>query len=218
MRKTGFLIAAAVLAGGLPVSAHAQRYTLRCESNDGRRHECRADVSGGASVQRRLSDAPCREGYSWGTTRRGIWVDNGCRAEFSLGSNGGYGRGGNDGYGGYDRGNDGYGRGNDDYDRDRDDRYDRDRDDDRYDRNDRGWGNSRRWTARAEAQCRRAVAQRLRYSSNRVNTWVERARRDRIEIGWRAGNSRRGSCDVDSRGRTRIHVNGGGILDVLRGW
>ena len=33
---------------------------------------------------RQRSGSACREGYSWGNDRRGIWVDHGCRADFSL--------------------------------------------------------------------------------------------------------------------------------------
>jgi hypothetical protein len=30
------------------------------------------------------SDAPCRQGYSWGYDHNGIWVDHGCRADFAV--------------------------------------------------------------------------------------------------------------------------------------
>ena len=32
------------------------------------------------------SDSSCRQGYSWGYDRRGIWVDHGCRADFQVSS------------------------------------------------------------------------------------------------------------------------------------
>src|SRR5260370_42180931 len=35
-------------------------------------------------MMRQLSGAPCQEGSTWGYDARGIWVDRGCRAEFSL--------------------------------------------------------------------------------------------------------------------------------------
>mgnify|MGYP003610225383 CR=1 FL=1 len=58
---------------------------VRCESQDGRYRECAADVRGGVVLVRQLSRAPCIEGRSWGVTRRGLWVDGGCRAEFQTG-------------------------------------------------------------------------------------------------------------------------------------
>lgn len=58
---------------------------IRCESHDGRQRFCR--VPGGlrdAQIVRRLSDTRCQQGYNWGFQRDGIWVDRGCRAEFSV--------------------------------------------------------------------------------------------------------------------------------------
>lgn len=84
---------------------------IRCESNDGRPREC---ATGGNQVQlvRQLSNAACIEGRSWGYGRSGIWVAQGCRAEFRvLGYGGGYGDADNysgDNYGNGDYGNDAY--------------------------------------------------------------------------------------------------------------
>ena len=33
---------------------------------------------------RQRSQAPCIEGQTWGAGKRGIWVDRGCRADFSV--------------------------------------------------------------------------------------------------------------------------------------
>ncbi len=57
--------------------------TLRCESDGDYRH-CRADTRNGARLYRQLSRASCRYNDTWGYDRRGVWVDRGCRAEFSL--------------------------------------------------------------------------------------------------------------------------------------
>ncbi|MGH8032567.1 MAG: DUF3011 domain-containing protein [Luteimonas sp.] len=57
---------------------------LRCESNDKRSHQCAADVRRGVSLQRQLSGSPCIEGRTWGWNRGGVWVDQGCRAEFAI--------------------------------------------------------------------------------------------------------------------------------------
>jgi hypothetical protein len=62
---------------------HGRGDTFRCESNDGRARECRA---GGGDVQlvRQLSRAACIEGRTWGQRRDGVWVSDGCRAEFRI--------------------------------------------------------------------------------------------------------------------------------------
>lgn len=95
-------------AAALPASASPQYYgsnggTIRCESNDGRTREC-ATGGGRVVIERQLSSSVCAEGSTWGYGRNGIWVSQGCRADFRIVDNGGY-QGGN--YGGY--GNNGYG-------------------------------------------------------------------------------------------------------------
>jgi hypothetical protein len=35
-------------------------------------------------MTRQRSESPCRQGSTWGFDRNGIWVDRGCRAEFTL--------------------------------------------------------------------------------------------------------------------------------------
>src|SRR5688572_13480839 len=87
--------------GGWNDGANAQ--VLRCESSEGRSRQCPVDPRGGVRLVRQLSRSPCVEGRSWGVDRRGVWVSQGCRAEFEIGY----------------RGNRGYGWGRDD------DRYDR---------------------------------------------------------------------------------------------
>ena len=65
---------------------------VRCESEDGRPSYCRVDTRGGVRLERQLSRAPCRYNVSWGYDRQGVWVRNGCRAEFRvLGWDGGAG-------------------------------------------------------------------------------------------------------------------------------
>jgi hypothetical protein len=70
--------------------------TIRCESNgsgynnsygnNSNRQYCPADVRGGAHIQRELSNNACREGQSWGYDNGGIWVSDGCRADFEVDS------------------------------------------------------------------------------------------------------------------------------------
>ena len=61
--------------------------TITCSSNNGRRVHCNADTRGGVQLVRQLSGAPCREGATWGSDSRGVWVDRGCRAEFNTSGN-----------------------------------------------------------------------------------------------------------------------------------
>lgn len=63
---------------------HEETMQLTCSSEDGARHYCESDIQGEAAMLRQRSGSPCRQGYSWGNDRRGIWVDHGCRADFSL--------------------------------------------------------------------------------------------------------------------------------------
>ena len=67
--------------------------TFRCESDNARTRHCDADTRGGVRMSRQLSDSPCIEGRSWGYDRSGVWVSQGCRAEFTVGAGGGYGPG-----------------------------------------------------------------------------------------------------------------------------
>jgi len=82
-----------------PQYAQAGSGTFRCESVDGRTRECNADTRGGVRLTRQLSRTQCVQGENWGYGRHGIWVSQGCRAEFVTG----YGDdrpGGWDGWGG----------------------------------------------------------------------------------------------------------------------
>ncbi len=57
---------------------------VRCESKDSRVVVCRAQTYRGVRLANQLSRAPCIQGQSWGHDDRGIWVSEGCRAEFLL--------------------------------------------------------------------------------------------------------------------------------------
>jgi hypothetical protein len=59
---------------------------IQCTSIDGDRHFCDANTRGGVRLERRTSYADCEEGYSWGYTARGIWVDRGCGGDFMVSS------------------------------------------------------------------------------------------------------------------------------------
>jgi hypothetical protein len=74
--------------------------TISCSSDDDKRHYCSATGSGRARLVNQRSESACTEGYSWGSDDRGIWVDHGCRADFAID--------GERGYGDRDRDNDSY--------------------------------------------------------------------------------------------------------------
>lgn len=61
---------------------------VRCDSNDSLPRHCPADTRRGVRLFRQLSRSACVEGRSWGVDENGIWVEEGCRAEFELGANG----------------------------------------------------------------------------------------------------------------------------------
>jgi Protein of unknown function (DUF3011) len=57
---------------------------ITCASDDGNRHYCAADTRYGVRMVNQRSGSVCKQGYSWGYDRRGIWVDRGCRADFIV--------------------------------------------------------------------------------------------------------------------------------------
>ena len=88
--KTLISITALALAGGLMFAhaptAEAQSGYLRCASRVGTEAFCPVDTSRGVRLVQQLSRAGCWEGRTWGKTRRGVWVANGCRADFEVGT------------------------------------------------------------------------------------------------------------------------------------
>ena len=59
------------------------RYTVRYESDQGRRRDCQAPVAARLTLLRQISDAPCIEGQTWGSHFNGqVWVSGGCRGDF----------------------------------------------------------------------------------------------------------------------------------------
>jgi hypothetical protein len=123
------LIAAAVAALAMgQVSAQSQTYdnsgyarssnygyghsqVVRCESVRSRRTYCGVGTSGTVRLTRQLSHSACIQGRTWSADSRGIWVSNGCRAEFSINARRNY------------RGNDGYASNGNGYYRDNGSRY-----------------------------------------------------------------------------------------------
>jgi len=77
--RLGLVVAALVIFG-----PRSSAQTISCSSDDGHRHYCPADTRGGVQLSRQRSDSACQQGYSWGFDRGGVWVDRGCRAEFTV--------------------------------------------------------------------------------------------------------------------------------------
>jgi hypothetical protein len=78
-----------------PLTVSAQSGNITCESTGGQYQYCRANTQNLVRLKNQISNATCEQDYSWGYDYQGIWVDRGCRAEFSYGRiGGGSGKGG----------------------------------------------------------------------------------------------------------------------------
>lgn len=68
-----------------PDQAGAEEATkISCESNDRERQRCDIAVKDGVDLFRQISKTRCIQDRNWGWDADGIWVDHGCRAEFSV--------------------------------------------------------------------------------------------------------------------------------------
>lgn len=56
---------------------------VRCESKDMARVHCDMDTEHGVQLVRQLSGTSCIRGSEWDIERDGVWVEQGCRAEFA---------------------------------------------------------------------------------------------------------------------------------------
>ena len=81
---TGVVGIAWALVAPPVAQAQGRSDSITCSSTNGRRTTCEANTSRGVTLLRELRGSHCEEGFSWGYNRREIWVDRGCRAEFSL--------------------------------------------------------------------------------------------------------------------------------------
>ena len=86
-RTVAVAVCTALVAGSLPAVASE---TIRCSSNGYRYNYCRVNTDSDVRLERQRSSADCRQGYSGGHDRRGIWVNHGCDADFRVGSGGGH--------------------------------------------------------------------------------------------------------------------------------
>src|SRR5690348_4710494 len=80
LRLVGFLAILLIF----PSLAAAQN-SIKCESNDGRRNYCGNYDPDQVRFERQISGSACVQGRSWGVDGRGLWVDRGCRAYFTVG-------------------------------------------------------------------------------------------------------------------------------------
>src|SRR5664279_2387412 len=84
-----WLLAAASLLAIAP-AAQADSGLLTCESRGYQYQYCNANTQGRVIMLRELSTGNlCHQGRGWGYDNNGIWVDKGCRAEFSYGRDSG---------------------------------------------------------------------------------------------------------------------------------
>src|SRR6185503_8779241 len=58
---------------------------ISCQSPAGDRQHCPADVSSGVALVTSTGAAPCLLGKTWGYDDTGIWVSDGCSADFIAG-------------------------------------------------------------------------------------------------------------------------------------
>ena len=76
------LAATTVLLFMLP-QAHADEI-VTCESHDYKYSRCSISSPGYVKLHKQLSNSQCKQGSTWDYDRHGIWVDQGCKAEFLV--------------------------------------------------------------------------------------------------------------------------------------
>ena len=68
-----------------PAVGPATPLTVACGSKPGERQHCPADTSGGVAIVRSHGESACLLGKTWGYDDKGIWVSDGCSADFVVG-------------------------------------------------------------------------------------------------------------------------------------
>ena len=82
-------VAIALIAGTLAAPVAAQQVAVvNCESISGRQQYCEVETRYGVRLVEEFSRGRCREGESWGYDAGRIWVRNGCRGAFEVGTGG----------------------------------------------------------------------------------------------------------------------------------
>lgn len=80
-----------VVGAGRGNGGRQQGQTITCSSDNGDRNYCSIPNNvnlNNINMTRQISGSPCIQGRTWGVDGRGLWVDKGCRAEFSTRGNG----------------------------------------------------------------------------------------------------------------------------------
>ncbi|RLE28806.1 MAG: hypothetical protein DRJ61_15740 [Acidobacteria bacterium] len=85
MRKAIVLVFVLAVAFLAVASVDAQE-VVSCDSKGHDHHYCHVDTYGGVTLVHQRSHSGCWKGDTWGYDSHGIWVSNGCRADFQLGS------------------------------------------------------------------------------------------------------------------------------------
>ena len=84
---TGPLVAGPTFAQPAPSAvANPSIVTVSCASVSGERQHCPAYTDNGVVLLRSTGTAACLLGRSWGYDSQGVWVTEGCAAEFGVGS------------------------------------------------------------------------------------------------------------------------------------
>jgi hypothetical protein len=68
---------------GTVASTEGEAKVVTCTSDGGKKY-CDANTGHGVRLVKQRSDAPCKQDSSWGYDGLGIWVDQGCSADFVL--------------------------------------------------------------------------------------------------------------------------------------
>src|SRR5262249_10404907 len=81
----GALLGAFVALGaGRQVLAQPVGVTVTCSSKAGETVHCDANTSRGVVLARSIGEAPCLLGKTWGYDDKGVWVADGCSADFIV--------------------------------------------------------------------------------------------------------------------------------------
>jgi hypothetical protein len=85
MLLAAFTVAAVLLTYGSGEARYDER-VIRCESSGDKATYCRTNTIGVVELRKQLSRARCYEYDTWGSDQDGggIWVRNGCRADFVV--------------------------------------------------------------------------------------------------------------------------------------
>jgi len=79
------ILLSATLAYSQNEPAGATPQPLTCESQPGGKEYCSADTSGGVALATQTSSESCLLGKTWGYDDKGVWVADGCSAQFVVG-------------------------------------------------------------------------------------------------------------------------------------